>query len=93
MVDSLEGSEPEKGIRNENKPGWRNWWQRSSSSSSVSTPKSPDEQDYPYEAKRRTATSSNRLEIGSEEGLLAQEADPRPNMVRRRRVCVMDLLF
>lgn len=60
MVDSLEGSEPEKGIRNENKPGWaapnwRNWLQRSSSSSSssssVSTPKSPDEQDYPYESK------------------------------------------
>lgn len=51
MVDSLEGSEPEKGIRKENKPGWRNWWQLSSSSSSVSTPKSPDEQDYPYESK------------------------------------------
>lgn len=58
MVDSLEGSEPEKGIRKENKPGWvapnwRNWWQRSSSSStsSVSTPKGPDEEDYPYESK------------------------------------------
>lgn len=51
MVDSLEGSEPEKGIRKENKPGWvapnwRNWWQRSSSTSSASTPKGPDEQDY-----------------------------------------------
>uniref|UniRef100_A0A672MTN6 Isthmin 1 n=1 Tax=Sinocyclocheilus grahami TaxID=75366 RepID=A0A672MTN6_SINGR len=59
VVDSLEGSEPEKGIRKENKPGWaapnwRNWWQRSSSSSSssssVSTPKGPDEHDYPYES-------------------------------------------
>ncbi|XP_051504654.1 isthmin-1 [Myxocyprinus asiaticus] len=59
VVDSLEGSEPEKGIRKENKPGWaapnwRNWWLHSSSSSasssSVSTPKGPDEQDYPYES-------------------------------------------
>lgn len=56
VVDSLEGSESEKGMRKENKPGWaatnwRNWWQRSSSSSSASTPKGPDEQDYPYESK------------------------------------------
>ncbi|KAL2083298.1 hypothetical protein ACEWY4_021071 [Coilia grayii] len=64
VVDGLEGTEPEKGLRKEKKPGWatpnwRNWWQRSSSSSSsssaASSPSStlpvqrPEEQDYSYE--------------------------------------------
>ncbi|KAI7805813.1 isthmin-1 [Triplophysa rosa] len=55
VVDSLEQPESEKGTRKENKPGWtapnwRNWFQRSSSSSSASTPKVPEEQDYPHES-------------------------------------------
>ncbi|XP_036403262.1 isthmin-1 [Megalops cyprinoides] len=51
VVDGLEGAEPEKGLRKENKPSWaspnwRNWWQRSSS---AVTPRRPDDQDYPYD--------------------------------------------
>ncbi|KAM6956747.1 isthmin-1 [Aplochiton taeniatus] len=57
VVDGLEGSEAEKGLRKESKPSWaapnwRNWWQHSasagSSSSSVSTPRRPEEQEPSY---------------------------------------------
>ncbi|XP_014013361.1 isthmin-1 [Salmo salar] len=57
VVDGLEAAEPEKGLKKENKPGWaapnwRNWWQTSSTSSSVSTPRRPEEpareQQPPY---------------------------------------------
>ncbi|XP_046884625.1 isthmin-1 [Hypomesus transpacificus] len=50
VVDGREGAEPEKGLRKESKPSWaapnwRNWWQHSPSSSSVSTPRRAEEQD------------------------------------------------
>ncbi|XP_036801882.1 isthmin-1 isoform X2 [Oncorhynchus mykiss] len=52
VVDGLEAAEPEKGLKKENKqgwaaPNWRNWWKTSSTSSSVSTPRRPEEQ-APY---------------------------------------------
>ncbi|KAJ8412743.1 hypothetical protein AAFF_G00116940 [Aldrovandia affinis] len=44
VVDGLEGAEPEKEQHVENKPNWRNWWQRSSI-----TARRPDNHDYPYD--------------------------------------------
>ncbi|TRY56033.1 hypothetical protein DNTS_013860 [Danionella cerebrum] len=54
VVDSIDGSESDKGMRKDTKPGllspnWRNWWHHSSSASSVATPK-PEEHDYSYES-------------------------------------------
>ena len=44
VVDGLEGHEPEKGLRKESKPNWRNWWPHSSSYPTHQT----EEQDRSY---------------------------------------------
>uniref|UniRef100_A0A3Q3VLN0 AMOP domain-containing protein n=1 Tax=Mola mola TaxID=94237 RepID=A0A3Q3VLN0_MOLML len=44
VVDGLEGHEPEKGLRKESKPNWRNWWPHSSSFPTHQT----EEQDRSY---------------------------------------------
>ncbi|KAL0983684.1 hypothetical protein UPYG_G00131320 [Umbra pygmaea] len=69
VVDGIEGAEPEKGLKKENKPGWastdwRNWWRHSSSSSTPHRPQEPAREHTSYGAAGGTEDSNFLKPLG-----------------------------